>query len=468
VDVDGTLVRSDLLWEGMLNATLRRPGQLLRIAAAAIKGRASVKCAVAAIGAPDLDTLPLEPEVLALIEQRRAAGGTVLLVSGADETQVRGLVPRANATAGHGSRPGFNLTGRAKLAVIGAAPGEFDYVGNGLADLPLWSAARTAYGVRLAPLTSWLARRRRPDLIMLDVPAFGWRHWFGELRPHQWAKNVLLVLPALAAHLPLAESFGARMLLGVLSWCLGASGGYMLNDLLDLAADRRHATKCRRAFAAGYLSVPVGLLSSAALWTTALLLATRLGTRFAAMLLLYLLLSTAYSTALKRRPIVDVLTLAVLYTIRVIAGAMLVSVALSRWFLAFSVFLFFSLAMLKRVVELRATQRAGPPALPEPCWVPGRGYRTDDVPVLLTVGTAAAMASTLVFCLYITSADVTKLYERPDLLWLGLPILLFIQSRMWLLAGRGEMHQDPVVFGLTDRQSLAAAALLLGVVALAA
>ena len=142
VDVDGTLVRSDLLWEGMLNVALRRPGQLLRVVAAARKGRAAVKCTVAAIGAPDLETLPLEPKVVALIERRRAAGGTVLLVSGADEAQVRGLVKRASATHGYGSTPELNLTGRAKLSVINSGTGEFDYVGNSLADFPLWAVAR--------------------------------------------------------------------------------------------------------------------------------------------------------------------------------------------------------------------------------------------------------------------------------------------------------------------------------------
>jgi 4-hydroxybenzoate polyprenyltransferase/phosphoserine phosphatase len=468
VDVDGTLVRSDLLWEGLLNVAFRHPRQTIRLVGAAARGRGALKELVASLGAPAVGTLPLEPEVLRLIDQARTAGRSVLLVSGANEGQVKSLAERVQAGGGYGSTSAVNLTGRNKLLAIRALCQDFDYVGNALADLPLWIAARHAYAVNTAPLTRWVARRRRPDLIILERSTRRWTAWLRALRPHQWTKNILLLLPALAAHLSLTEGRGISAALALLSWSLGSSGTYVLNDLLDLGSDRSHATKCRRPFAAGEISVPAGLITFAVLWAAALTLAGALSIRFAHVLVSYLILSSAYSLTLKRRPILDVLVLAVLYTLRVIAGAVLFAVPLSRWFLAFSVFLFFSLAVLKRVIELRmktresseSVSRAGQP-------LPGRGYRAEDTPVLVGLGAAAGVASSLVFCLYITSTDVTRLYHRPDLLWIGLPILLYVQARMWLLAGRNEMHQDPVVFGLTDRPSIVAGLLLLLVVALA-
>jgi 4-hydroxybenzoate polyprenyltransferase/phosphoserine phosphatase len=468
VDVDGTLVRSDLLWEGLLNVAFGHPRQTFRLVGAAFRGRGALKELVASLGTPAVDTLPLEPEVLRLIEQARSDGRTVLLVSGANEVQVKALIERVQAAGGYGSTGATNLTGVKKLGAIRALCQEFDYVGNALADLPLWGAARHAYAVNTAPLTRWLARRRRPDLIVLEHNTRRWTAWLRALRPHQWTKNILLFLPALAAHLSLTEGRGVLAALAFLSWSLAASGTYVLNDLLDLGADRSHATKCRRPFAAGEISVPTGLMTFAVLWAAALATAGALSIRFAQVLAFYLALSGAYSLRLKRRPILDVLVLAVLYTLRVIAGAILFAVPLSRWFLAFSVFLFFSLAVLKRVIELRMNTRDSSPGVTlDGKALPGRGYRAEDTPVLVGLGAAAGVASSLVFCLYITSTDVTRLYHRPDLLWIGLPVLLYVQARMWLLAGRNEMHQDPIVFGLTDRPSIVAALLLLLVVALA-
>jgi 4-hydroxybenzoate polyprenyltransferase/phosphoserine phosphatase len=469
VDVDGTLVRSDLLWEGLLKVAFGAPHQTFRLLGAATRGRGALKELVASLGAPAVETLPLEPEVLRLVGRARSEGQRVLLVSGAAEAQVRALVERVQAAGGYGSTGATNLTGVKKLGAILALYRQFDYVGNALADLPLWSAARRAYAVNATPLTRWLAHRRRPDLIVLKQAPRRWTAWLRALRPHQWTKNVLVLLPALAAHLSLTEGRGVAAALALLSWSLAASGTYVLNDLLDLGSDRSHATKYRRPFAAGDISVPTGLITFALLWAAALAMAGALSIRFAHVLASYLALSGAYSLWLKRRPILDVLVLAVLYTLRVIAGAVLFAVPLSRWFLAFSVFLFFSLAVLKRVIELRRKARHGSEGEKlddQP--LPGRGYRAEDTSVLVSLGAAAGVASSLVFCLYITSTDVTRLYHRPDLLWIGLPILLYVQARMWLLAGRDEMHQDPVVFGLTDRPSIFAGLLLLLVVALAA
>jgi 4-hydroxybenzoate polyprenyltransferase len=465
VDVDGTLTRSDLLWEGLFNVALQDPVKLLSVLGAARQGKCAVKEIIARHGSPAVETLPLEPEVLRLMERTQLEGRPVLLVSAACDTQVQSLAARVRATAGYGSRSGINLSGVAKLRAIRALSPEFDYVGNGLADLPLWVAAKSAYAVGTGPVTGWLARRRRPDLIILPSSRNRWGAWIRALRPHQWAKNALLLLPALAAHLPWTDATGTLAVVGLLSWSLVASGGYLLNDLRDLTSDRQTESKSRRPLAAGELSVPAGLVGLITLWGVGMWIAQVASPSFARVLGFYLVLSVIYSVSLKQWPILDVLVLAVLYTTRVIGGAVLFVVPLSRWFLAFSVFLFFSLAVLKRVIELQVRSRTASDA--RDGQLPGRGYQNRDVPVLVALGAAAAIASSLVFCLYITSTDVVRLYRQPDLLWLGLPVLLYGQARMWLLAGRNQMHQDPVVFSLTDRPNLIAAALFLLIVGLA-
>jgi 4-hydroxybenzoate polyprenyltransferase len=279
------------------------------------------------------------------------------------------------------------------------------------------------------------------------------------IRPHQWAKNALLLLPALAAHKAGSDAL-VPLALGVAAFCLTASAIYLCNDLFDLPIDRAHPTKRRRALASGALSIRVAAVTAVTLLTAAASLSKSLPASFSGALGVYIAVSLAYTLDLRRRPVVDVITLAMLYAVRVVGGAALVDVPLSRWFLALAVFLFLSLALVKRVVELQdATGDASPS---------GRGYRPSDVPVLVAVGCAATVASMLVYCLYITGEDVLRLYRRPDLLWLGLPLLLYWQTRVWLFTNRRAMHHDPVVFALRDRVSYVIAAAFLGTVFLAA
>ena len=271
--------------------------------------------------------------------------------------------------------------------------------------------------------------------------------WARAVRVHQWAKNLLLALPALAAHLgPTPEVLGA-LLLAFLSFSLLASAVYLVNDLADLEHDRAHPTKRARPIAAGRISPVAATVAAAALAAGAFALALRLPPQFLQVWGGYLAITTLYSFGLKRVVVLDVMILGALYTARVVAGAAAVQVPLSRWFLAFAVFLFSSLAILKRMVEGqgvadRAEERLG-----------GRGWEVTDIPVLLGFGAACSVASALVYCLYITSDEVARLYGRPDVLWLGLPVLLYWLGRMWLLANRGLVHEDPLLFALRDRVS---------------
>lgn len=273
------------------------------------------------------------------------------------------------------------------------------------------------------------------------------RAWVREIRPHQWAKNLLIFVPAMAAHLEWTQVQVVNLLSGFAAFSLLASSVYVVNDLVDLPNDRQHATKKNRPIAAGLINPTVAAIGALLLIAIAAAITWRLPREFQLTLSIYLVITTAYSFVLKRRVLLDVICLASLYTIRVVAGSTLVDAPLSQWFLAFSIFFFFSLALVKRVAELRPLVTSGEQA------VAGRGYVALDLPTLTSLGTAASMASSLVFCLYITSDEVTRLYQHPSLLWVGLPLFLYWQARVWLLTSRGRMNEDPVVFALKDRMS---------------
>jgi 4-hydroxybenzoate polyprenyltransferase len=259
------------------------------------------------------------------------------------------------------------------------------------------------------------------------------------IRPQQWAKNLLLVLPAAAAHLTPTPDVIRNLLLGFLSFSMAASSAYVLNDMVDVEADRAHPDKKMRPVARGEIEPAAAYVIAIGCLILSVVLAVLLPVRFQAALLVYVVLTFAYSGRLKRVAMLDVVLLATLYSARLVAGSALTDVPLSRWFLAFSTFFFFSLAAAKRVVELRVLSEGS-----------GRGYATSDTQTLSSLGMAASMVAALVYCLYITSQDALKLYARPDALWAGLPILIYWQARVWLLVGRGEMHHDPVVFALRD------------------
>jgi len=299
--------------------------------------------------------------------------------------------------------------------------------------------------------------------------------WLRALRVHQWAKNALILVPALAAHLHPSPALLLRLVAAFLAFSLLASALYLINDLLDREHDRAHPTNHARAIASGAVTSSQALVAAALLLSASVLLALSLPAAFLANWAAYLALSAAYSLVLKRLVVLDVMVLAALYTVRVVAGAAAVDVPLSRWFLAFSVFLFASLALLKRVVQVRTLAARTAPVVTGDAGMttrpgrmgtqsasatrgsdqrlPGRGWEASDAPVLLAFGAATAVAAALVYCLYITGEDVLGLYAAPDLLWLGLPLLLYWIVRAWLLAFRGRVHDDPVLFALRDPAS---------------
>lgn len=448
VDLDGTLVRTDTLHEGLLALAATRPRMLLQVPKWLAEGRAGLKARLADQGVMAPDSLPLNDAVIDMLKAARAEGRPTALVSAADHRQVTAV---AEATGlfneAYGSAEGRNLKGEAKAAFLNQhfGPGMFDYIGDSWADLPVWKAARHGITVRARAGLRAAANSVNPDISHVDPPETGMRDMIRALRPHQWSKNFLIFLPALAAH---DISRLLPSLLGFVAFCLAASAVYVINDLLDLTADRAHPRKRNRPFAAGDLSAATGAAMAGGLLLGALLVGLLAGNPlFLAVLATYLASTFAYSLWLKRRLIVDVITLSGLYTIRVIAGAVVADVLLSPWLLGFSMFLFLSLAAVKRQAELSDQLKSGRESA-------GRAYQVEDLPILRGVAISAGQSAVLVMALYISSDDVQGLYATPAILWLICPILLCWSVRMVMKAHRGAMTDDPIVFAATDRVSL--------------
>lgn len=454
IDLDGTLVRSDVLIEAALACVRHNPVDALRCVGWLMHGRAFLKRRVAEHTYLDVATLPYDARVITWLRRESRQRHCVLCTAAdshvaADVAQHVGGFDEVIASDGM-----QNLSGVAKAAVLVArfGKGGFDYAGNSPADLHVWRVARRAIVVNASPA---LVRRVRVECTIeriLPREYDGRRAGLRALRPHQWLKNVLLFLPVAAAHMLFSPGSMLRAVVAFVCFCLCASAAYVLNDLLDLSADREHPRKKMRPFASGALSLRWGLVASPALAIAALALACTLSSTFALVLLVYAASTMAYSVTLKRIVILDVLTLAWLYTIRVLAGAVAIPVTASWWLLAFSMFLFVSLAMIKRYAELCDLGKAGLSRT-----VAGRGYSTDDLALIQMLGTTSGYVSVLVFAFYIDSTASQALYRHHEYLWALAPVLLYWIRRAWLIARRGQMHDDPVVFALTDRASLVVA-----------
>ncbi|MCO5105927.1 MAG: UbiA family prenyltransferase [Burkholderiaceae bacterium] len=453
VDLDGSVVRTDTLWESFASALRRHPLRAFVALFALASGRAALKRRLADLGAPDVEVLPLHETLVAWLREQRAGGRHVVLATAADRVLARSIADRVGVFDEVLASDGrHNLKGRNKLAAIrdDAAGAPFDYCGNGPEDVAIFAAARRAIVVG-APQRVLREARRHAEVAAVFEPKPTWRQrlrtWFWALRPHQWLKNLLVLFPLLASFRVDEPLLVRDAFLAFVSFSLAASSGYLLNDLLDLAADRRHPRKRERAFAAGRLSVRSGFAGSAALLVASLAIAWVVGERFVATVLLYLGMTAAYSGLTKRLALFDVATLAGLYTVRVLAGGAATGIAVSFWLLAFSVFLFFSLALLKRCGELVAQLER------EEDTGKGRGYSVGDLPVLQSLGIATSCAALVVLALYVQDPEVTRRYASPQILWLMLFGILVWLGRLWLDTARGRMHDDPLVYALRDRGS---------------
>ena len=476
VDLDGTLVKTDTLIDSILALARQNPRAILQIPGWLAQGKAAFKRHVTNSVSLDVSCLPYNHPLLEFLMHQHAAGREIYLATAADHALADRIAQHYPIFSGVLASDGsHNLAGGNKLAAFRARFGDqFSYIGNASPDISILTACIEPMVAN--PTGSLMTGLRRAHVVPAHIfrdQQPGLKAWLKAIRLHQWAKNTLIFLPFLLAHgwnTPHALGSAIGVVLAFFAFGLCASATYIVNDLLDIEADRRHHSKRRRPFAAGNLSVFAGtavtclfLVLSATLAIALPHIAAHFGAlrdtphSFLTWLIVYAVTTTAYSLVLKRVVLVDVVVLAGLYTVRIFAGGAAGGADVSKWLGGFSVFFFLSLAFVKRFAELESLR------LRDKAPTNGRGYLLDDIEQLRAFGTSAAYASVVVLLVYISNLD-THLYHNPGRLWLLLPVMLLWISQLWLLAARGELNEDPVVYAITDKRSLLMGVLVAAVV----
>jgi 4-hydroxybenzoate polyprenyltransferase/phosphoserine phosphatase len=467
VDLDGTLIRTDMLVESASQFLIEQPLAFFKPLLWLMRGKTVLKTELAERVQLDVTALPYNVDLLDWLRAEKLSGRRLVLATASHRVlaeqvaQYLGLFDEVLATEG---TTNLKSTAKAQALVVRFGEGGFDYVGNDWPDLNVWASAHTAHVVD-AP--SALLRRAQEQGRVGQVFDSGmppaWKAMLKAMRLHQWMKNMLVFVPLMAAHQYADVQRDVLALLAFVVFSLTASSVYLLNDLVDVQDDRHHARKRHRPFASGALNLVTGWLAwPVLLGVAAVLSMLYMPFMFTASLGVYFVLTVAYSLYLKQLAVVDVLTLAGLYTLRLIAGAAAVGVAASFWLLLFSMFIFLSLALIKRYSELKVARDAGKTGA-----LRGRGYEPDDLELVSSLGGSAGFIAVLVLALYIQDGQAANLYATPQIIWLACPVMLFWISRAWLIAHRGRMHDDPIVFALKDKVSWGVGAFMVAVLALA-
>ncbi|XAM01266.1 UbiA family prenyltransferase [Phycisphaeraceae bacterium D3-23] len=473
IDLDGTLVKTDTLWESLMVLVGQQPLTLLQVPGWLMRGKSGFKRKVAEHVALDPAALPYRQEVVKLAQRAFDEGQPVVLASACDRSIADAIAAHLGCfTTVVASDGKTNCAGEAKVERVRAAVARatdnmsaandhaFDYAGNAKADLPVWAASYNAYLVDTPPAVAKQAKPHGSAIELVPrqpgpLPALA-----RAARPHQWVKNLLIILPLLLAQRGGEPMLWLRLLPAFIAMGLCASAVYLVNDLLDLRSDRLHPTKRRRPLATGELPIPFALAAAPLMVLAAFALSwlCNMPGGFLGVLGVYTASAWLYSIAVKGKQMLDVIWLACLYVIRIIAGGQAVEVETSAWLLAFALFMFLSLAFAKRYSELRLLEDQGKHR------AEGRAYRTSDQQLVSTMGIASGYMGVLVFALYINSQTVIDLYTRPQVLWVICPLLLYWVSRLWGRAHHRALRDDPLLFALTDRASY----LVVAIVALVA
>jgi 4-hydroxybenzoate polyprenyltransferase/phosphoserine phosphatase len=463
VDLDGTLTPTDTLAESLIALVKQSPLNLLRVPLRLLNGRADFKDWVATHAGISAESLPYNEPLLAYLRSEKEKGRRIVLATAAHRSIAEGVSGHLGLfDAVIATQDGRNLKGEAKLeAIRQKLGGEFVYAGDSAADRAIWKAAKAAVLVGVASGVAESVRRDVPVEREFVADTGGLSAWLRALRVHQWLKNLLLFVPLLTAF----SFFDAWKLLTTLiaffAFSFAASASYVFNDLWDLENDRAHPRKRLRPFATGRIPIAKGLAVAAVLIMVALGLATAVSRNFLYMLLLYLAITSAYSWLLKERALIDVLTLSLLYTLRILAGSVAIGIPSSSWQLAFSAFIFLSLALVKRCAELVSLEQSGQGS------APGRDYRVTDLAVLWPLGVGAALSAVVVFGLFISTEETRTRYATPELLWLVALGLVYWLARLWIKTSRGKMDDDPLVYAVKDSGSLMAVSFMVAVTLIA-
>ncbi|RJP68165.1 MAG: UbiA family prenyltransferase [Comamonadaceae bacterium] len=450
VDLDGTLTPTDTLVESVIKLIKQSPLNLFRIPLWLLKGRSEFKSMVARRVDISAEILPYRESLVAYLKSEKARGRRIVLATAANRSIADGVAAHLGffdqvmATQVGGP----NLKGHAKLEAIQKEVGlDFVYAGDSSADIPIWKAARAAVLVDVSASTAMAVRNSVAIEREISREKPGLAIWLKALRVHQWMKNLLLFVPMLTAFSFSDPMDIAHILVAFLAFSLTASATYVVNDLWDLESDRGHPRKSQRPFASARLPILHGLAVAAVFLVSAFAMALATSIGLFLILLVYLVLTSAYSWVLKEYVLMDVIMLSILYTLRIVAGAIAIEETTSSWLLAFSVFVFLSLALVKRCAELVTLEQAGKST------TKGRDYRVTDLVVLWPMGVGAALAAVVVFGLFISAPETQSRYLSPQLLWFTALGLIYWLSRLWIKTSRGEMHDDPVVYALKDRGS---------------
>jgi len=463
VDLDGTLTPTDTLAESLVGLARRSPLSLLQVPFRLLNGRAELKDWVAARAGVSPERLPYREALVAFLRDEKRKGRRIVLATAAH----RSIAERVSAHLGLfdevlATQAGRNLKGEAKLEAIRAKLGsEFVYAGDSAADRAIWKASKAAVLVGVAPGIADAVRREVPVEREFASEQGGLAAWLRAFRVHQWLKNLLLFVPLLTAFSFFDVWKLVTTLIGFFAFSFAASASYIFNDLWDLDNDRAHPRKRLRPFASGRIAIAQGVVAALVSLAVALALASAVSRSFLLMLLLYLALTSAYSWLLKERALIDVLTLSLLYTLRILAGSVAIGIPSSSWQLAFSAFIFLSLALVKRCAELVSLEQSGQGS------APGRDYRVTDLAVLYPLGVGAALSAVVVFGLFISTEETRARYATPELLWLVALGLVYWLARLWIKTSRGKMDDDPLVYAVTDSGSLMAVTFMVAVTLIA-
>lgn len=453
VDLDGTLIRTDTLHESVLELIRVHPQKIILVPFWLLKGRAFAKAKIAELISLNPANLPYNDQLIDMLRFEKERGRQLVLCSGADKSIAMPIAEHVgifdNVIASDGK---LNVTGvnkRIKLDEVYGYKG-YDYIGNSSDDLAVWAGSLKGMCVNSSGNVRKRALKIGVDEIKINYNNIKSSKIYTlakAIRVHQWVKNTLLFLPLVAAHQITNIHAISLLVLAFLSFSLCASAVYVINDLVDLDNDRQHSRKRNRPFASGILQIRTGVAIALIALCASVGISIFVGSEFAAWLIIYFLLTMAYSVSIKRYVLIDCITLAVLYSLRIVSGAAAVNIQLSFWMIAYSVFFFLSLAFLKRYAELKTQCKY------DKIKIRGRGYFPSDIRLIQMIGVSSSNLSVLILALYLNSDSVNKLYSSPQIIWTAIPIMLYWLSWVWLQADRGRMHDDPILFALNDRNS---------------
>lgn len=470
VDLDGSLIKNDLLIDAILLFIFKNPLNIFRIIKFLFKGKSNLKYKLAQEINIDPQYLPYNENVLEIIKKEREGGKKIILATASNEKyadQISRYLGLFDGVFASDEKTNLRSKNKADKLVSKFGEGGFDYIGDSKDDLNVWKKSNISYIVKskcgkiLKKLKKLhrvknVAKSSKIQIIEKHSKKSCLRIWLKQIRIHQWSKNLLVFVPLLASHSFFDFESMKYSILAFILFSLCASSVYILNDLVDMQSDRAHKTKKNRPIASGNISVCSALLSCVILLIISLIVPYYLmPIWFFISLISYYVLTLSYSLVLKKLEIFDVIILASLYTMRIIAGAFAISVNLTFWILSFSMFIFLSLALVKRHSEIFDCRKSG-----KEDSISGRGYCTNDLEMISSLGAAAGYLSVMILALYVQDPNTIELYSKPRIIWFACPVFLFWISRIWMLTHRGKIHEDPVFFAIKDKVSWVVVAIL--------